>query len=51
MPAKSARQYRFMQAIAHGMKPRGHGIGPTPEQAKEFVQKTAPSKRKEWSKK
>ena len=50
MPAKSPKQYRFMVAIAHGMKPRG-GIGPSPEVAKEFVEKTAAKKRSEWSKK
>lgn len=50
MPARSAKQYRFMQMIAHGGKPR-KGIGPSPEVAKEFVEKTAASKRKEWAKK
>ena len=49
MPAKSAKQYRFMQAIAHGASPK-KGIGPSPEVAKEFVKKTPASKRKEWSK-
>ena len=50
MPARSAKQYRLMQMIAHGGKPR-KGIGPSPEVAKEFVEKTAASKRKEWAKK
>jgi len=49
MPAKSAKQYRFMQAIAHGASPR-KGIGPSEAVAKEFVKKTPASKRKEWSK-
>lgn len=49
MPAKSAKQYRFMAGIAHGMKPR-HGAGPSPEVAKEFVEKTSASKRKLFSK-
>jgi hypothetical protein len=49
MPAKSAKQYRLMQAIAHGAKPKS-GIGPSPKVAREFVMKTSPKKRKEWSK-
>jgi hypothetical protein len=49
MPAKSARQYRFMQAAAHGTTKKG--IGPSPEVAKEFIHKTPASKRKEWRKK
>ena len=36
MPSKSEKQHRFMEGIAHGMKPRG-GKGPSPAQAKEFV--------------
>ena len=39
MPAKSAAQFRFMQGVAHGMKPRS-GKGPSPEVAKEFVDAT-----------
>lgn len=49
MPAKSGKQYRFMQMIAHGKKPRS-GVGPSPEVAREFVMKTSTKKRKEWSK-
>lgn len=36
MPAKSAKQERFMQGIAHGMKPK-RGVGPSPEVAKKFL--------------
>jgi hypothetical protein len=36
MPSKSAKQHRFMEGIAHGMKPRG-GKGPSVAVAKEFV--------------
>lgn len=39
MPATSKAQYRFMQGVAHGMKPRG-GKGPTKKQAQEFVNAT-----------
>ena len=48
MPAKSAKQYRFMQAAAHGgLK----GPQQVPEAvAKEFVRATPPKKRKIWSK-
>ena len=48
MPAKSAKQYRFMQMVAHGKKPR-KGIGPSEEVAKEFIRKTPKSKRKEYA--
>ena len=50
MPAKSQKQYKFMQAMAHGAKSKS-GIGPSPEVAKEFIHKTPAKKRKIWSKK
>jgi hypothetical protein len=50
MPATSAKQYRFMAGIAHGMKPR-KGIGPSQAVAKEFVDKTPPEKRRQFSRK
>lgn len=50
MPAKSAKQYRFMQAIAHGATPR-KGAGPSKEVAEEFIHKTSPEKRKQFAKK
>lgn len=51
MPAKSAKQYRFMQMMAHSPeKKRGKGVGPSPSVAREFVMKTSAKKRKEWSK-
>lgn len=49
MPAKSPKQYRFMAGIAHGMKPN-KGVGPSPEVAREFVEKTSKKKRSLWSK-
>jgi hypothetical protein len=49
MPAKSAKQYRFMAMIAHGGTPK-KGLGPSEAVAKEFVMKTSAKKRKEWSK-
>jgi len=48
MPAKSAKQFRFMQAIAHGAKPRV-GTGPSAAVAKEFVEKTPAKKRRLFS--
>jgi hypothetical protein len=36
MPAKSAKQFKFMAGIAHGMKPN-KGLGPSEEVAKEFL--------------
>lgn len=44
MPAKSAKQYRFMAGIAHGMTPN-KGIGPSKEVAEEMVHKTPSSDR------
>jgi hypothetical protein len=40
-----------MAGIAHGMKPRGKAIGPSPEVAAEFMHKTPKNKRKIWGKK
>lgn len=50
MPAKSAKQYRFMAGMAHGMKPN-KGIGPSEAVAKEFVDKTPAKKRSMFMKK
>lgn len=36
MPSTSKKQHKFMEAVAHGMKPRG-GKGPSKAVAKEFV--------------
>lgn len=44
MPAKSAKQYGMMAAIAHGAKSKSPS-GPSPEVAREFVRKTGPEKR------
>jgi hypothetical protein len=48
MPVKSAKQWRFMQAAAHGgLK----GPQQVPEAvAKEFIKKTSPKKRRLFSK-
>lgn len=37
MPSASAKQHRFMQAIAHGWRPSGRK-GPSQEVAREFVE-------------
>lgn len=51
MPAKSGKQYRFMQMMAHNPeKKRGKGVGPSPEVAREFIEKTPTKKRKEFRK-
>ena len=49
MPITSPKQWRLMAGIAHGMKPR-HGAGPSPEVAKEFIEKTPAKKRKAFAK-
>ena len=43
MPAKSAKQYKFMQMMANGGK--SFDGGPSPKVAKEFVDKTPSKKR------
>ena len=43
MPAKSAKQFRFMQAAAQGKTNKGVGL--SPETAKEFIEKTPKKKR------
>ena len=48
MPATSGKQYRFMQAAAHGGLKGPQQIDSAV--AKEFVRKTPPAKRKMWSK-
>lgn len=36
MPSTSQKQHNFMEAVAHGMKPKGKK-GPSKKVAKEFV--------------
>lgn len=50
MPAKSAKQYRMFQAIAHGNKLHKKGMGSiSPKLAKEFIKKTPKKKRSMFS--
>lgn len=52
MPAKSAKQYRFMQMMAHNPgKKRTDSKGPSPEVAKEFIEKTSAKKRSSFARK
>lgn len=48
MPAKTARQYNFMQMMAHSGKERA--AGPSKEVAKEFIKKTPAKKRSQFAK-
>ncbi len=48
MPAKTAKQYKFMQAARAG---KVRGTGPSPEVAKEFIDATPPDKRSQFMKK
>jgi len=54
MSVTSPKQWRLMAGIAHGMKPtklgKRHGAGPSPEVAKEFIEKTPAKKRKQFAK-
>lgn len=49
MPAKSSKQYRFMQMIAHNKNTRS--VGPSEEVAKEIIKKTPKKKRSLFMKK
>lgn len=49
MPAKSAKQFRMMAAIAHGAKSKT-GIGPSKEVAQEFVKETPKDKKSSFMK-
>lgn len=40
-----------MQAMAHGAKSKSGGPGPSPAVAKEFIDKTSATKRKQFAKK
>lgn len=51
MPAKSAKQYKFMAMIAHGGKSNKGGVGPSKKVAQEFVNKTPSNKRSLFMKK
>lgn len=56
MPVKSAKQYKFLAGIAHGMKSNkkdkhGKPVGPSQEVAEEMVHKTPPKKRSMFMKK
>lgn len=52
MPAKSAKQYKFMQMMAHNPgKKRGIDAGPSKEVAEEFIHKTSAKDRSRFSKK
>jgi len=52
MPAKSEKQYKFMQMMAHNPeKKKTKGPGPSPEVAEEFIKKTPAAKRKQFAKK
>ena len=48
MPAVSSKQYGLMQAAAHGSL-KGMG-GPSQDVAKEFIHKTSPDKRSQFTK-
>lgn len=50
MPAKSAKQYKFMQMMAHNPSKSNKSYGPSPSVAREFIEKTPAKKRKEFSK-
>lgn len=51
MPAKSAKQYRFMQMMAHNPEKARTGKGPSKAVAREFIEKTPAKKRSIFAKK
>ena len=50
MPAKSAKQYHFMQMMAHSPEKSRKGAGPSPEVAREMIMKTSKEDRKKFAK-
>lgn len=48
MPAKSAKQYGYMQMIAHNKK--NHPAGPSKEVAKKFIHETSKDDRSNFAK-
>lgn len=53
MPVKSAAQFRFMEGVAHGMKPKKKGkkgAGPSESVAKEMLEKTSHSTKSKFAK-
>ncbi len=51
MPAKSGKQMRFMEMIAHGGKSNKKDLGPSKEVAQKFVDETSKKKRSLFMKK
>ncbi len=49
MPVKSAKQFRFMEAMKSGKKAK-KGIGPSPEVAQEFLSKTPHATKSKFAK-
>jgi len=47
MPVKSAKQFRLMEAAAHGNL---RGAGPSPKVAQEFLNKTSHKKKSSFAK-
>ena len=50
MPARSAKQYRLMQMVAHGKKPSNFA-GPSKAVAEEIINKTPAEKKSLFAKK
>ena len=50
MPAKSAKQYRFMEMAAHNPS-KMKSVGPSKKVAEEFIRKTSKAKRSEFMRK
>ncbi len=51
MPAKTGKQYRYMQMMAHNPESARMNVGPSKAVAREFIKKTPKSKRSRWSRK
>lgn len=47
MPAKSAKQFRFMEMAAHNPS-KMRSVGPSKKVAEEFIKKTSPKKRSQF---
>jgi hypothetical protein len=49
MPAKSAKAYRYFQAVAHGNAKAGGKDAPSKAVAREMIAATSPAKRSAYS--
>lgn len=50
MPVKSAKQFRFMEAMAHNAKKKSKGAGPSKAVADDFLKNTSSAAKSKFAK-